>query len=103
MQITIAKKRWLFFVYPAVHPNLVHPNLVHPNLVPPQLILFVVHKKNKDECFLNTHLHLSGQGRIRTAEGASQQIYSLPVLTTYLPTQCALFCVTPAGFKPATF
>ena len=42
----------------------------------------------------------SGQGRIRTAEGASQQIYSLPVLTTYLPTQRF---VTPAGFKPATF
>ena len=46
-----------------------------------------------------------GQGRIRTAEGASQQIYSLPVLTTYLPTQVfVLFLrVTPAGFKPATF
>ena len=29
---------------------------------------------------------LSGQGRIRTAEAAKQQIYSLPVLTTYLPT-----------------
>lgn len=38
--------------------------------------------------FFNTHLYLSGQGRIRTAEGASQQIYSLPVLTTYLPTRC---------------
>ena len=29
---------------------------------------------------------LCGQGRIRTAEAAKQQIYSLPVLTTYLPT-----------------
>ena len=29
----------------------------------------------------------SGQGRIRTAEAVRQQIYSLPVLTTYLPTQ----------------
>ena len=30
----------------------------------------------------------SGQGRIRTAEAVKQQIYSLPVLTTYLPTRC---------------
>ena len=28
-----------------------------------------------------------GQGQIRTAEAVRQQIYSLPVLTTYLPTQ----------------
>ena len=34
----------------------------------------------------------SGQGGIRTPEGVSQQIYSLPVLTTYLPTQ---FSVSP--------
>ena len=33
-----------------------------------------------------------GQGGIRTPEGVSQQIYSLPVLTTYLPTQ---FSVSP--------
>ena len=31
---------------------------------------------------------IRGQGRIRTAEAARQQIYSLPVLTTYLPTRC---------------
>ena len=31
---------------------------------------------------------IRGQGRIRTAEAVRQQIYSLPVLTTYLPTRC---------------
>ena len=30
---------------------------------------------------------IRGQGQIRTAEAVRQQIYSLPVLTTYLPTQ----------------
>ena len=30
---------------------------------------------------------IRGQGRIRTAEAVKQQIYSLPVLTTYLPTR----------------
>ena len=30
---------------------------------------------------------ICGQGRIRTAEAVKQQIYSLPVLTTYLPTR----------------
>ena len=34
------------------------------------------------QCFF-----LCGQGQIRTAEARWQQIYSLPVLTTYLPTQ----------------
>ena len=51
----------------------------------------------------------SGQGRIRTAEAARQQIYSLPVLTTYLPTQSfsskllLVYGVTRTGFKPVTF
>ena len=36
------------------------------------------------QCFL---VYICGQGRIRTAEAVRQQIYSLPVLTTYLPTQ----------------
>ena len=44
-------------------------------------------------------LHYCGQGRIRTAEAVKQQIYSLPVLTTYLPTRCISqevhFCVLP--------
>ena len=31
-----------------------------------------------------------GQGQIRTAEAVRQQIYSLPVLTTYLPTRAYL-------------
>ena len=31
-----------------------------------------------------------GQGQIRTAEAVRQQIYSLPVLTTYLPTHAYL-------------
>ena len=31
--------------------------------------------------------HYRGQGQIRTAEAVRQQIYSLPVLTTYLPTR----------------
>ena len=52
-----------------------------------------------------------GQGRIRTAEAVRQQIYSLPVLTTYLPTRSfRLFYVYPykkdvtrTGFKPVTF
>ena len=35
---------------------------------------------------LNALAHPCGQGRIRTAEAVRQQIYSLPVLTTYLPT-----------------
>ena len=40
-------------------------------------------------CALPTELfpRISGQGQIRTAEAVRQQIYSLPVLTTYLPTQ----------------
>ena len=53
---------------------------------------------------------IRGQGRIRTAEAARQQIYSLPVLTTYLPTQSFRFYffflfqgVTRTGFKPVTF
>ena len=53
---------------------------------------------------------IRGQGRIRTAEAARQQIYSLPVLTTYLPTQsfsistiATFFEVTRTGFKPVTF
>ena len=37
-------------------------------------------------CYLRSVLP-SGQGGIRTPEGVCQQIYSLPVLTTYLPTQ----------------
>ena len=44
-----------------------------------------------------------GQGRIRTAEAVRQQIYSLPVLTTYLPTQYVIVKVTRTGFKPVTF
>ena len=59
-------------------------------------------------CALPTELfpHFRGQGQIRTAEAVRQQIYSLPVLTTYLPTQSTDFrqnLVTPAGFKPTTF
>ena len=51
---------------------------------------------------------IRGQGRIRTAEAARQQIYSLPVLTTYLPTRSfslhyRLLDVTRTGFKPVTF
>ena len=52
---------------------------------------------------------IRGQGRIRTAEAARQQIYSLPVLTTYLPTRSfsiatiAFLEVTRTGFKPVTF
>ena len=38
-------------------------------------------------------LHPCGQGRIRTAEAVRQQIYSLPVLTTYLPTQEGLLAL----------
>ena len=40
-----------------------------------------------------------GQGQIRTAEAVRQQIYSLPVLTTYLPTQNFEPLV---GFEPTT-
>ena len=43
---------------------------------------------NKKEDVKFTSSFSSGQGRIRTAEAMKQQIYSLPVLTTYLPTQC---------------
>ena len=43
---------------------------------------------NKKEDVNFTSSFSSGQGRIRTAEAVKQQIYSLPVLTTYLPTQC---------------
>ena len=43
-----------------------------------------------------TNSALCGQGGIRTPEGVSQQIYSLPVLTTYLPTQFAMV----RGFEP---
>ena len=44
-------------------------------------------------CALPTELfpHFRGQGQIRTAEAVRQQIYSLPVLTTYLPTQSTDF------------
>ena len=44
-------------------------------------------------CALPTELfpHYRGQGQIRTAEAVRQQIYSLPVLTTYLPTQSTDF------------
>ena len=41
----------------------------------------------------------SGQGRIRTAEAARQQIYSLPVLTTYLPTQSFSIATIAIYFK----
>ena len=40
-----------------------------------------------------------GQGQIRTAEAARQQIYSLPVLTPYRPTQNFEPLV---GFEPTT-
>ena len=59
------------------------------------------------------YFFLRGQGRIRTAEAARQQIYSLPVLTTYLPTQSFSLTLLPlspyhkdvtrTGFKPVTF
>ena len=43
-----------------------------------------------------TNSALCGQGGIRTPEAVRQQIYSLPVLTAYLPTQFAMV----RGFEP---
>ena len=48
-----------------------------------------LHKQKKEGA--KSVLLGSGQGRIRTAEAVKQQIYSLPVLTTYLPTQCIVW------------
>ena len=41
-----------------------------------------------------------GQGGIRTPEGDSQQIYSLPVLTTYLPTLNISKALFKSSFEP---
>ena len=38
-----------------------------------------------------SYFRVCGQGQIRTAEAVRQQIYSLPVLTTYLPTRTTDF------------
>ena len=39
------------------------------------------------DSFLGPRRFIRGQGGIRTPEGVSQQIYSLPRLTTSVPTQ----------------
>ena len=43
-----------------------------------------------------------GQGGTRTPEGVSQQIYSLPRLTTSVPTQFTTKMEPPVGFEPTT-
>ena len=55
--------------------------------LPPQSSASTNSATSPERQVLNTQpFPCSGQGRIRTAEAARQQIYSLPVLTTYLPT-----------------